>query len=214
MQKTVIGGNYWLGRRCDCYYHALYPGMKSPDNPIPFVNDLKNDFGERCMFQIEQCEKILKELLVKDFSQLVYQYGNLTVVGVPRSKKESAYRHSQMGLKRAIRAAVKNNPCLKDGMDYIVRHSDTCTTHLYRCGCGGAGSRPYRGITKATCILSPEIAGKDILLVDDIYTPTCGIDEDAASALFEAGARSVVFYAVGHTILRSSMNLNSALIMI
>jgi phosphoribosylpyrophosphate synthetase len=62
--------------------------------------------------------------------------------------------------------------------------------------------------------LSPEIAGKDILLVDDIYTPTCGIDEDAASALFEAGAQSVVFYAVGHTILRSSMNLNSASIMI
>lgn len=207
MNKIIIGGDNYLNRKCACYYYADYPGMSSPENPIPFVNELKNDFGRKCSFQIEQCENILRDLLVTDFSELVNQYGSLTVVGVPRSKKESSYNYNQMGLKRAIRAAIKGNANLEDGMDYIVRHSDTCTTHLDRCGCGGVGRKPYPGITKDTCYLSSAIAGKDILLVDDIYTPTCGIDEDVISALYDVGARSVVFYAVGHTARRKSFKL-------
>lgn len=40
---------------------------------------------------------------------------------------------------------------------------------------------------------------KDILLIDDIYTKTINIDEDAIQALIESGAKSVTFYAVGRT---------------
>ena len=47
--------------------------------------------------------------------------------------------------------------------------------------------------------MSPRIAGKNILLVDDIYTPGVGIDEDAIQAVLDCGANSVIFYAVGHT---------------
>jgi hypoxanthine-guanine phosphoribosyltransferase len=32
---------------------------------------------------------------------------------------------------------------------------------------------PYPGITKATCTISNEVKGKDILLIDDLYTPEC-----------------------------------------
>jgi predicted amidophosphoribosyltransferase len=59
-------------------------------------------------------------------------------------------------------------------------------------------------LLKDTCKLSSEIKGRDILLVDDIYTPGCGIDEDAIQALYDAGARSVIFYAVGYTAKKTS----------
>ena len=86
---------------------------------------------------------------------------------------------------------------LEDGTDYIVRHTDTKCTHRANWGYGGAGELPRPGLIRDTCMISPAIAGKFMLLVDDIYTPGCGIDEDGVQALFDAGARSVIFYAVG-----------------
>ena len=59
---------------------------------------------------------------------------------------------------------------------------------------------PYPGITKTTCTISDEIKGKDILLIDDVYTKDVGIDEDAIQALFDHGAKSVIFYSVGKTL--------------
>ena len=56
------------------------------------------------------------------------------------------------------------------------------------------------GITKATCTISNEVKGKDILLVDDLYTPELGIDDDAIQALFDHGASSVIFYSIGKTL--------------
>ncbi len=35
------------------------------------------------------------------------------------------------------------------------------------------------------------------MLVDDIYTPSVNVDEDAINALLNAGACTVTFYAVG-----------------
>ena len=58
---------------------------------------------------------------------------------------------------------------------------------------------PYVGITKSTCDISNEVRGKDILLIDDIYTSGVYIDEDAIQALLDHGARDVYFYAVGKT---------------
>ena len=58
---------------------------------------------------------------------------------------------------------------------------------------------PYPGITKATCNISDKVAGKDILLIDDIYTLDVNIDEDAIQALYDMGAKSVRFYAVCKT---------------
>ena len=53
-----------------------------------------------------------------------------------------------------------------------------------------------------TCRLSGDIAGKNIVLVDDIYTAGVGIDEDGVQALFDAGAASVIMYALGCTASR------------
>ena len=61
---------------------------------------------------------------------------------------------------------------------------------------------PYAGITNDTCTLSDEIIGKDILLIDDLYTKTVNIDEDCLQALIDKGARSVYFYSIGKTVSR------------
>jgi predicted amidophosphoribosyltransferase len=60
------------------------------------------------------------------------------------------------------------------------------------------------GKTKDTCLISNEIIGKDILLIDDIYTKSINIDEDAIQALLDKGAKSVIFYAVAKTKLRNT----------
>ncbi len=74
---------------------------------------------------------------------------------------------------------------------------------MNKSGYGGDGEMPYPGITKDTCIISENIRGKDILLIDDLYTKTINIDEDAIQALLDYGAKSVVFYAVGKTVTKS-----------
>ena len=91
-----------------------------------------------------------------------------------------------------------------DGTDYIIRYADTRTTHLSH-GCQirppyTDGKLPYPGIAKDTCTISDEVIGKNILLIDDLYTRTVNIDEDAIQALFDKGARSVFFYSIGKTV--------------
>jgi predicted amidophosphoribosyltransferase len=61
---------------------------------------------------------------------------------------------------------------------------------------------PYPGITKDTCTISDQVKGKNILLIDDLYTKTVNIDEDAIQALLDKEAKSVTFYSVGKTVSR------------
>lgn len=181
------------------YFHDWYYTMKDPRNTMRFLTDLKNDIPPyKTPEQITQSEAKLAQVLRNDFAGIVSVYGTMTVCGVPRSKRESSYPFSQMGLKRTIRAVARELG-MEDGMDYIVRHTDTVCTHRARSGHGGAGEMPRPGLLKDTCFMSPCIAGKDILLVDDIYTPGVGIDEDAIQVVLDCGAKSVIFYAVGHT---------------
>jgi phosphoribosylpyrophosphate synthetase len=58
---------------------------------------------------------------------------------------------------------------------------------------------PYPGITSDTCYISERVIGKNIILVDDLYTKTVNIDEDAIQALLDRGAESVTFYSLGKT---------------
>lgn len=81
-----------------------------------------------------------------------------------------------------------------------MRHTNTRTTHLNRNGQGGDGNLPYPGITKDTCSISNQVIGKDILLIDDLYTKGVNIDEDAIQALLDKGANSVIFYSIGKTV--------------
>ena len=183
------------------YFHDWYYTMRDPRNTMRFITNLKNDIPPYHSPEVlHHSEQQLAQVLVADFMEIVRIHGPLTVCGVPRSKRESSYRYDQMGLKRTIRAVAQGLPGLHDGMDFIVRHTDTVCTHRARSGHGGAGELPRPGLICDTCRLSPEISGKNILLVDDIYTPGVGIDEDAIAAVLGCGATKVVFYAVGHTV--------------
>lgn len=184
------------------YFHDEYYGMSSPDNRIRFVNVLKNDLQQFSQEQILDSEKRLAAAIHADLAWITRTYGALTLVGVPRSKSEESYPWAKMGLKRALRRAVSENALLSDGLDFIVRHTDTLCTHRSYWGYGGLGEGPRPGLLTDTCRLASGLVGCDVLLVDDIYTPNCGIDEDAMAAVLNAGARSVVFYAVGFTVSR------------
>lgn len=201
MFKRVILPSHGLKRSVAGYFHDWYYTYGDPRTKINYVVTLKNDFLQRSHSEIRNSMFRLLSVLTDDFAQIVREYADrkLTVCGVPRSKAERSYDQWQTGLKRTIRQAVLQNLDLADGMDFIVRETETRTTHLGRSGHGGSGEMPRPGLIRDTCLLSPDIRGRDILLVDDIYTQGVGIDEDALQTLLDAGARSVIFYAVGYT---------------
>lgn len=201
MVHGKMGMDAFLGRDVDLYFHDHYYGFSSPANTIRYINYLKNDCRDFDN-HISICENIAAAVLAADLAELVRVYGPLTVCGIPRSKREDTYPPEKMGLKRAIRKAISMNPSLYDGLDYIVRHTNTLCTHRSYWRYGGDGEGPRPGLIRDTCHLSGEIAGKNIVLVDDIYTAGVGIDEDGVQALFDAGAKSVIMYAFGCTASR------------
>ena len=198
MRYGKIGMDAFLDRDVDFYFHDFYHGFNSSANTLKYINHLKNDRRDYDRV-IAQCEDKAATVLAADLTELVGMYGPLTVCGIPRSKRESVYPPEKMGLKRAIRKAIAMNPNLADGMDYIVRHTNTLCTHRSYWGYGGDGESPRPGLMRDTCNLSADIAGKNIVLVDDIYTAGVGIDEDGVQALLDAGAKSVIMYTFGCT---------------
>ncbi|EFI47472.1 conserved hypothetical protein [Segatella oris C735] len=169
------------------------------------ITTLKNQFKDKSKEVLIQAGKNMIAILNKDLPQILRATGleELVVCAIPRSKAENTYTNVQLLFKKAIEGSVKDLDKFIDGTDYIVRHTDTRTTHMDKSGYGGIGNLPYPGITKDTCTISDKVRGKDILLIDDLYTASVNIDEDAIQALFDNGARSVTFYSLGKTIKRT-----------
>lgn len=195
MNNFTIYNNDYLENDIQGYFSTDYTGHENLGNP-DYLNDLKNTFDNYSKEKLENAIHELYDVLKNDLSKFER---TLTICIVPRSKSEETYSHSQLLFKKVIQELIKTLS-FQDGSNYIVRHTDTRTTHLNRSGYGGDGDMPYLGITKDTCSISNDVSGKDILLIDDIYTDGVSIDEDAIQALFNNGASSVVFYAVGKTI--------------
>ena len=143
MLHGKMGKDAFLDGDVDLYFHDLYYGFSSAENTIKYVNYLKND---RRTFDklIAAREDRAAAVLAADLAELVGVYGPLTGCGVPRSKREDAYPPEKMGLKRAIRKAIAMNPDLSDGLDYIVRHTNTLCTHRSYWGYGGEEHRSRR----------------------------------------------------------------------
>lgn len=199
---TIISDGEYLDRNIQGFYHTDYTRYKNIGNP-DYLNDLKNTFDNYSKENLDKLTKAIEKLndvLENDLSKFDK---SLTICIVPRSKAEGTYSHNQLLFKEVIRNLI-NELGFEDGSHYIVRHTDTKTTHLAHTPRGaqyaGDGDMPYLGITKNTCNISSEVKGKDILLIDDIYTANVYIDEDAIQALLDNGANTVTFYAVGKTI--------------
>lgn len=187
----IHSNNEYLNRNVTGYYHTSYTGYQKQGNP-DYLNDLKNTFNNYTDKKLLDAMEELSLVLTKDLDKFSK---NLTVCVVPRSKSEATYHHKQLLFKRVTQFIIKKLK-FNDGSDYITRHKDTMTTHLSRSLYAGSGDMPYPGITKDTCSISQKIKGKDILLIDDIYTRNVNIDEDAIQALFDNDANSIIFYAV------------------
>lgn len=204
VNQFTMESNKFLDRKVAGYFHAEFHGATHPNNPN-FLYKFKNDPHHNWNSQhLQNAVKDLNRVLQADFLEILQQVAPrlLTVCVVPRAKADASYRSDQLLFKATIGENARTIPGFQDGSDFITRHTNTRTTHLRNPvpEFENDGCMPYRGIANDTCNFPQQIRQCDILLVDDIYTRTVNIDEDMVQALFDNGAKSVVFYAVGNTV--------------
>jgi len=174
--------------------------MGKPDNPN-YLNDLKNTYNDFSENKLRLAEQELRSVLQVDLPKLrrLLNIDPVAVCVVPRAKVEKRYHANQQLFRATVQSVVNGLSGFVDGTSYLLRHTNTKTTHLRKPipNYDNDGPEPYPGITEATCTISSEVKNKDVLLIDDIYTPGVNIDEDAIEAIFNAGALTVTFYSVG-----------------
>lgn len=188
------------------FYHADFGGVSYPGNPN-FLYKFKNDPHHNwSASQLEWAKRELRRVLHADLPAILHCLclSSLTVCVVPRAKSDNSYHPDQLLFRDTVGKCARDIQGFQDGSHFILRHTNTRTTHLRKPDerFVNDGPLPYPGIAQDTCHFSNNIQGRHILLVDDIYTKTVNIDEDMVQTLFNNGARFVVFYAVGNTIKR------------
>ena len=205
MTPFTIRRNRFLNKKVQGFYHTDFGGSEMPNNPN-YLYKLKNDPHHNWSnYRLQQAQRALLRVLIADLPEIQTEVNKnpLTVCVVPRAKADSSYHPDQLLFKATIGNAVNQlGNCFRNGTNYITRHTNTKTTHLRKPmeGFVNDGSEPYPGISLDTCNFSKKIKGKDILLIDDIYTKTVNIDEDMIQSLLNHGANTVAFYAIGKTI--------------
>lgn len=189
------------------YYHSDYQGggnWRMSGTIENLICTFKNDIMPYTEQTLVNAARRVVLILKEDMPEVLRLSGkqSLRVCVIPRAKREDSYRENQLYLRTTIQYVTKHLDGFVDGTHDIIRHTNTSTTHLARHGNGGQGELPYVGITKDTCSISDDVIGKDVLLIDDLYTKTVNIDEDCIQALLDKGARSVIFYSIGKTLSR------------
>lgn len=205
MTPFTIHSNQYLEKNINAFYHTDFGGTQLPNNPN-YLYKLKNDPHHNWpVHRLQEAQQEFLRVLLHDLPAISTQINinPLTVCIVPRAKAENTYNANQLLFKTTVRNSLNqlgNN--FIDGTNFIERHTNTKTTHIRQPipNYINDGLAPYIGITNATCNISNDVIGKDILLIDDIYTLTVNIDEDAIQSLLDKGANSVTFYAIGKTI--------------
>lgn len=199
MKKFIIKQNKYLSKDVMGYYNCDYIGYQKQGNP-DYINRLKNmtkQYSEIDLVEdfITACEKIndnLKQIINEQ------NYSNCTICTIPRSKTDKSYSQCQLMFKKAV-SCIADKLELKNATEAIKRVKNTKTTHNWRLE-NNTGDLPYVGITKDTCEISEKaVKGKNIILVDDIYTEDINIAEDCIQTLFDFGAKNVILYVIAKT---------------
>lgn len=202
-----LGNDRFLNRACIGYSHQYYTKYGNCNNP-DFLVDLKNTYDKR---NSETAKKLvsaklqLVPILERAIPLLIAkeQLEKPLIIIVPRAKALSCYSYYQLGFKHIVEEFAQNSNLVENGTDMITRHTTTATTHLIKhyekIGKPLDGEKPYPGITLDTCHIDERVKGRNIILIDDIYTKTIGIDEDCIQALYTKGANKIVLYTIGHT---------------
>ena len=194
-------GKYFLNRDVQAYFHSDYSSgdaqWKIEGTIENIICTLKNDITPYTEVVLQKVYRQLENILLTDLPQILKLTGknNLIVCTIPRAKIN--YNPNQLYFKMTVSKVANQLTGFIDGTNYITRTIDTKTTHRARGGYGGNGDMPYPKITLNTCEISTNVKDKDILLIDDLYTNSVNIDEDAIQAMYDKGAKSVVFYSIG-----------------
>jgi len=202
LQEFTIYPNEYLTQETKSFYHTDYLGYQKLGNP-DYINTLKNTYDSFSDEKLQKAVDELEKVLLEDFPIILERLGgeSITVCVVPRAKMEGSYQPHQLLFKR-VTEHVCNELSINDGTGYIIRHTNTKTTHLpsHTPNYNNDGDSPFSGITIDTCNISDSVRGKEILLIDDIYTNSINIDEDVIQALLDSGAKAVFFFAIGRTV--------------
>ena len=197
MKKFTIKKNKYLDRDVQGYYNCEYVGYHKDGNP-DFINRLKNMTRQYSELDLVKDFIIVYEKAVEDISKITKGDFDYVICVIPRSKAEKHYRQSQLMFKKSI-SCVADNLNLINGVDIIKRIKDTKTTHDWRLK-NNTGDMPYKDITIDTCMVEKSaISGKDIILVDDIYTENVYVAEDCIQTLLNLGAKNVILYVIAKT---------------
>lgn len=190
-----IKQNKHLMHDIDAYYHTFYRGFKIQGNP-DFINILKNQYNNTSSIQLKNASNELKSVLSINLPVIKEKIDcdTLTVVLAPRAKANQEEWYQQLRKSVSEWCVEHTNEGFEDGCNYIIRHTNTPTTHL------GEEGDIYPGIIKGTCIISSEMTGKHILFIDDIYTYGVNIDEDCLQAIMDNHPASLTFYSVAKTL--------------
>ncbi len=204
-KKDGAGVGKCLTQDINAFYNSDYQGggnWRLNGTIENLICTFKNDITPYPQPVLTNAANRLAQILKTDLPEILRISGktSLRVCVIPRAKRENSYRPNQLYLRATIQFVVQRLNGFEDGTHDIIRHTDTSTTHLARNGNGGNGELPYVGITRDTCNISDDVIGKDILLIDDLYTKTVNIDEDCIQALLDKGARNVIFYSIGKTL--------------
>lgn len=198
MYHHIIEQNAFLNRDVNGFYYCDYTNMRERGESY-FLNELKNDDCSISTVALNNAANKLLDILSEQLPVVLntMKWENATICVVPRAKAKQTYDSNQLLFSRVVSYAAEHLPNFEDGTAYITRHTHTRTTH--RANWDNVGNMPYIGITKDTCNISDDVIGKNIILIDDIYTKTINIDEDVIQALLDKGANAVCLYTVART---------------
>lgn len=211
MEYFKVKKNIFLDKDIYAYCHTDYYNYHYPNNP-DFIVELKNTFNNKSDSILLNSTKQLYIILSVDIPNFIAtlrstipslnQNKYFTICTVPRSKKEDFYSSKQLLFRQTVSNFARSIEGLIDGTSFIIRHTNTKTTHIRKFNpfFNNDGELPRRGLAKDTCYFSNELIGQDIILIDDVYTESVGVDEDMIQALLDKGAENVFFYAIGKTV--------------
>lgn len=218
LEEYTIYANEYLKKDTKAYYTLDYYGGEYSED-TKFILVLKNMFDNYNVSALNNARDKAETILKQALSEIMKKEKLIicTVVAIPRAKAYNTYLPQQLYLIDAISNAAQSFNNVIDGTTYIRRHINTKTTHIRSRDIGRTtaqgkipnvknandGPEPYPGITKDTCKINTSyIKGQTVILVDDIYTKTCNVDEDCIQALYDAGAKEVIFYSFAKTARR------------
>lgn len=211
MKEFVICNNeYLFSGPVKGYYHEKYfPGEASANDYLGYIHVLKNTFQNKSNQQLTNATTELKNILMWDIKEIIKMNrlnSNLVLIGAPRARKESCYSCNQLLFRRTI-SIVADLLNVVDGNSFIVRYKDTKTTHIRKKSVminnvnNDNLVSPYPGITNETCNFDDkEIQNSKIIFLDDVYTKNVNVDEDFIQALYDHGAKEVIFYSCWYTV--------------